>query len=125
MLELGLLPSPSGLQVTYYRSLADQDPNLALAALRLEVDTMLKNLAKGFQVPINNYDSAEIIARKLRDSTAITSRQYEFIRKILTLCDAAIHGLRISQAEVDEILDIAAVLRDAYVAWLSLGFPNN
>jgi hypothetical protein len=35
MLELGLQPSPSGLNIDYYRDIATNDPNLALAGLRL------------------------------------------------------------------------------------------
>ena len=33
MIHLGLRPSPSGLDLSYYRSLAQQDPNIALAGL--------------------------------------------------------------------------------------------
>src|SRR5689334_25159438 len=37
MLNLGLQPSPSGLDMAYYRNLTSQDPNLALAGLRIEL----------------------------------------------------------------------------------------
>lgn len=36
MISLGLRPSPSGLDMSYCRSLANQDPNVALAGLRIE-----------------------------------------------------------------------------------------
>ncbi|MEO0457553.1 MAG: hypothetical protein AAF152_13380 [Cyanobacteria bacterium P01_A01_bin.114] len=45
MLQLGLQPSPSGLNVNYYREIAETEPNLALAGLRLEVDVLARNLA--------------------------------------------------------------------------------
>ena len=45
MLNFGLQPSPTGLEFSHYRILAEQDPNLALAGLRMEVETMLKNLS--------------------------------------------------------------------------------
>ena len=34
MIQLDLRPSPSGLDMSYYRELAKQDPNVALAGLR-------------------------------------------------------------------------------------------
>jgi hypothetical protein len=41
MLSLGLQPSPSGLDMNYYRSLALQDPNISLAGLRIEIDILV------------------------------------------------------------------------------------
>lgn len=124
MLSLGLAPSPSGLEMSYYRTIAEQDPNLAFAGLRMEVETMLKNLAKGFKVEISNRDSAISILQKLKDTASITNRQYDLITKLLKLCNAAIHGLKVTTLDANEIIDVAAVLRDDYVAWLSWGFSD-
>ena len=122
MLSLELSPSPSGLELSYYQSLADQDPNLALAGLRMEVETMLGNLAKGFKVDIVHNKGAIAIARKLREDGAITAKQAELISNIVNLCSAGIHGLPVTAFQVREILDIAEVLRDDYIMWLSWGF---
>ncbi len=124
MLNIGLAPSPSGLELSYYLTIAEQDPNLALAGLRMEVETMLKNLAKGFKIEISSRDSAINILQKLKDKASITSRQHELITKVLNLCNAAIHGLKVATADANEIIDIASVLRDDYVAWLSWGFSD-
>ncbi len=124
MLNLGLNPSPTGLELSHYRILSEQDPNLALAGLRIEVETMLKNLAKGFKVPIAERDSAGIIARKLREKGAITTRQAELIQAVVQLCNAAVHGIKVTSSQAEEILDIAEILRDNYVSWLSWGFPD-
>jgi len=123
-LNLGLTPSSSGLELSHYRRLAEQDPNLALAGFRIETETMLKNLAKGWNVAVSERDSAGFIASKLKERGAITSRQYEFIMIIIKLCNAAIHGQKVTIKQVNELLDIADVLVDQYVAWLSWGFPN-
>ena len=40
MLSLGLQPSPSGLDMNHYRDLAEKDPNIALAGLRMEQSGM-------------------------------------------------------------------------------------
>ncbi len=124
MLNLGLAPSPTGLELSKYRALADQDPVLALAGLRIEVETMLKNLAKGFKVSIKENMGAGSIVRKLHQGGAITSRQADLISEILALANSAVHGQKVSANQAKEILDIAEVLRDDYVRWLSWGFPK-
>ncbi|MBN1384164.1 MAG: hypothetical protein JW983_04690 [Elusimicrobia bacterium] len=124
MLNLGLIPSPSGLALSYYRNLIEQDPNIALAGLRIEVETMLKNLAKGFKIPINKRDSANIIVQKLKNRSSITSRQAELLSYIIKLCNTAVHGIRVSSSQAEEIFKIAEVLRDQYISWLSWGFQN-
>lgn len=122
MINLGLTPSPSGLDLSYYQTLAERDPNLALAGLRIEVETMLKNLAKGYEIEISKLDSANMIVRKLRAKNAITSKQSELASIIIRLCNAAIHGMKVTESQVEEILEIASVLRDQYISWLSWGF---
>jgi len=124
MLNLGLTPIPSGLEIAYYNNLAEQDPNLALASLRFEIEILLKNVAKGFKVEIDKRDSAGIVARKLQEKGAITTHQHELINVIIRLCNSAMHGQRVTQSQVKELLGIFAVLRDYYIAWLSWGFNN-
>ena len=124
MLNLGFSPSPTGLELKNYRNLIEQDPNIALAGLRMELETMLKNIAKGFKVTINKRDGAGTITNKLRDKSAITSRQAKLIDQILKLCNAAIHGLKVSTIQAEEIFKIAETLRDQYISWLSWGFKD-
>lgn len=124
MINLGLAPSPSGLELASYRIVAERDPNLALAGLRMEVELMLRNLAKGWKVDAVPRDSAAIVVRKLRDHGAITSRQADLLTTVLRLCNSAVHGVRVTETDVNEILNMTAVLRDQYVAWLGWGFPD-
>jgi len=124
MLNLGLTPSPSGLDLNYYRILSEQDPILALAGLRIELESMLKNLATGFKVPIAKNDGAGIIAKKLKEKYAITSNQYILIQSILKLSNAAVHGVKVTTKQANEILDLAEILRDQYISWLSWGFEK-
>lgn len=124
MLKLGLAPSASGLEFSKYRVLAEQDPNLALAGIRIEIETMLKNVAKGFNVVIDERDGAGIVAKKLNEKGAITNRQFELIKSIINLCNTAVHGERITKKQAEDVLDIAAVLIDQYILWLSWGFTK-
>lgn len=124
MLNLGFQPSPSGLSLTYYRNLAEEDPNIALAGLRMEVEVLARNLAKGFKVEVKPRDSANTLLRKLHENGAVTIEQFQLAQKIVQLCNAAVHGKTVSREEAESVIDVAKVLADQYVAWLSWGFPD-
>src|SRR5882724_2678609 len=97
MINVGLQPSPSGLDMEYYRALAAQDPNIALAGLRIEIDILAKSLAKGFSLAVDERESGLRLLRHLRDQGAITGSQYELVEKVLRLCNAAVHGTTVSR----------------------------
>src|ERR1700722_14760443 len=86
MIQLGLRPSPSGLDLSYYRDIADRDPILALAGLRIELETWFRNVAQGFQVNTGPHDSMNRVLARLRDAGAITPDQVLLARRVLTLC---------------------------------------
>lgn len=124
LIQLGLRPSPSGLDMSYYRNLAEQDPNVALAGLRIEIDVLARNLAKGFNVSIDDRASGARLLRKLYDAGAITSDQMQLSMKVLRVCNAAVHGTPVSREEADEVISSAEVLADQYLAWLGWGFDD-
>jgi len=61
MITRGLEPSPSNLNMEYYYKILDQDPNIALAGLRIDLEIMLRNLAKGFKIEIQGAYSTNAI----------------------------------------------------------------
>jgi hypothetical protein len=124
MIKLGLRPSPSGLDMGYYRALASQDPNLALAGLRIEIDILARNLAKGFNTQIQERDTGTRLLRKLYDSGAVTAEQMQLGIKVVQLCNAAVHGTPVSREEAESVIDIATVLSEQFLAWLSWGFGD-
>jgi len=126
MLSLGLQPSPSGLDLRYYRALIEQDPNIGLAGLRMELEVLGRNLAKGFNIPLSESEGGAMsIFRKLLDNGAITGLQFQLLKKVIELCNAAIHGERVTKEQAGSILDTMKFLADDYIAWLSWGFPKN
>lgn len=126
LISLGLQPSPSGLDVTYYRNLTKQDPNLALAAIRIEVDIALRNLAAGFAVDANSHDMGQRLARKLRENGALTNEQLQLINKILQITNLAVHGKTlVSIEEANAVIDTVEVLLDQFIYWLSWGFDDD
>lgn len=123
LLERGLEPSPSGLNLKYYEQLISEDPNLGMAALRIDLEKMLRNLARGFKVEIRPTEqSAAGITRALLRANAITQNQFSFLKQVLEICNAAVHGLPITSSDAHTVLDIVKVLRDDFVAWLDWGF---
>ena len=124
MLELGLRPSFSGLDMSYYREFADEDANLALAGLQMEVEVLARNLAQGFQLTVSDGDTAGTLLRRLFDENAITVEQFQLAQKIVQMCNAAVHGRRVTREEANAVIDVAQALADQYVAWLSWGFSD-
>jgi hypothetical protein len=124
MMKLGLRPSPTGLDLAYYRTLAEQDPNIALAGLRMEIDILARNVAKGFKVEIGDRDSGTRLARRLNEAHAISNDQMQLITKIMSVCNAAVHGSPVSREEAEDVIDSAGVLAEQYLSWLSWGFDD-
>ena len=124
MMKLGLRPSPSGLDMDYYRDLANRDPALALAGLRIELDILARNLAKGFEVHYGKFDSGLRLLRLLHQAGAITSDQLELARRVFQPCNSAVHGELVSREAARSVIEIADTLTSQYLAWLSWGFPD-
>ncbi len=124
MITLGLAPSPSGLELDKYKQLAERDPNLALAGLRMELEIMLKNLAKGYKININKRASTTNITKELKEKNAITKNQSDLIHTIINLANAAVHGVKVTKSQANDILQISETLRDQYINWLSWGFTD-
>ncbi len=124
LIQLGLRPSPSGLDMNYYRTFVAQDPNVALAGLRIEIDVLARNLAKGFNVDVDARDTGSRLIRKLYDAGAITAEQMQLTLKVLQLCNAAVHGTPVTREQAEAVIDTFDVLAAQYIAWLSWGFED-
>ena len=124
MIDLGLRPVPSGLDMNYFKEIAEMDPALALAGLRIELEILIRNLAKGWRIDFSPRDSPRRILQRLRDASAVTSDQFELAQQVISLANQAIHGQTVSRSEADEIIDASRALAADYLAWLSWGFED-
>lgn len=124
MVELGLMPSTSGLDLNYYRNLIDQDVKLGLASLRIDLEIILKNLAQGFNVPVPQNAPAFMIAQLLANRGNLTPSQYDLILAIMQICNLAVHGQPITREQALRVLELAPILVNDYISWLSWGFPD-
>jgi hypothetical protein len=124
MKKHGLELSPSNLKIEYYYDLVEKNPNLALVGLRIDLEIMIRNLAKGFHLyQISNQPTQPLI-EKLLNRGAITTNQFKLMKIILNICNAAAHGQEITKAQAIEVLEIAPVLISDYISWLKWGFKN-
>jgi hypothetical protein len=117
-LALGLQPSPSALNFATYRALAAHDPNVALAGLRIELEILLRNMARRFNPDPPAVALATDTLHDLRDSGVLSDDQARLIQRIVNLCTAAVHGAIVAHEQAEMILDAATVIRDAYLRWL-------
>lgn len=105
------------------REILVSDPVLALAALRIEIEKKLKLLCEFFErpakLPISNY--IEI----LREEEILSSEQIIALRKIVSMCNKAIHGSLISEEEASEIVDLAEKLNKTFSVGYSIDFSPN
>ena len=125
MIELGLKPTSSGLDFSYYREIAQSDPTLALAGLRIEIEVLGTNLARGFKLEPKTAEPLTSLLRRLRERGAITAEQADLARRILTICNRAVHGQNVSRAEAFDVIDAASVIAGDFLKWLSWGFDDN
>jgi hypothetical protein len=125
MIKLGLAPMLSGLDIAYYRAKAETDPVLALAGLRIDLETMMRNVALGFKVKLAPSGPIPRLLARLQEAGAITSDQTQLAQKIFNVCNQAMHGRFVSREEAEEVIKAAEVLFGHYLAWLGWGFDDN
>ncbi len=49
----------------------------------------------------------------------------DLARRILGICNRAIHGQNVTREEAIDVIDAAAVLANDFLEWLSWGFDDN
>jgi hypothetical protein len=125
MISLGLQPVSSGLDLSYFRDIARKDPTLALAGLRIEIETLARNLAIGCKLELKGRESPSGLLNRLHSKNLITSAQAELGRKILIICNKAVHGQPVSTEEALEVIKAAGTLFENFLQWLSWGFNDN
>jgi hypothetical protein len=119
MLNRGLSPSPSGFDFSKYRELAEQDPNLALAGLRMEIENILKNYSEGSGGSRCSGESAGVVSRELYERNILSSEQHKLITNIINLCNMAVHGKKVTREQAEDLIDVSLGLVDDYMEWLS------
>lgn len=89
------------------RKLLDSDPVLALAVLRIEIEKSLKSIAKRLDLPVKEKRSITEIIVNLKRKEIFSHEQVLILRKIIQMCNKAVHGAVIYKSEAKEIIFLA------------------
>lgn len=88
--------APQSRHIYAFEAVAGDDPNLALAGLRIEIESRLRDIASSRNISANN-KSAGWLIRELRSHSTLRGEEISAIEDLLPLLNRAAHG-----AEVDE-----------------------
>jgi len=114
----GFLRSPSDYNFSYYRDMAERDPNLALAGLRMELERMLQNLMKVYHIDRPSATAGTVV-HLLYGRQMLTQEESELLASIIKVTNQAVHGQDVSKDAALRVIDSAEVFRDAYLVHMS------
>lgn len=107
-------------------NLVAEDANLALAALRIEIEQILR---LAYQTLIHPDSSAKkgigFLTKKLYKNGTIGDHQREAIHQITKLCNEAVHGGNVSTHEAIKVIDLAVELSRSFSIGYSINFQPN
>lgn len=106
------------------KKLLDSDPVLALASLRIEIERKLSLAVKFFKLATKQENLSDFI-RVLKMKGILYPEQVIALRKIVNMCNKAIHGYAISRDEATEIVNLAEELNQSFAVGYSIDFSKN
>jgi hypothetical protein len=86
-----------------YMEIADRDPNLALAGLRIEIETRLRALADRYGVP--NQRSLQRLVEELRNRGALNDSAVSGLQELIRAGNQAAHGAEVEPRAAQWALD--------------------
>lgn len=107
-------------------NLVEQDPNLSLAALRIEIERILQ---LAYQTLINPETSAKngirFLVKELHEHGAIGEHQRDAIHQITKLCNEAVHGSNVTIHDAIEVINLTTDLSRSFSLGYSINFQPN
>ena len=108
--KAGLLAAPvAKREEPLFVSLAEEDPNLALAALRIEIEKRLRAIAASQGIREDARGLISLI-RGLRKVEAISSQDESVIRDLIGLLNNAVHGAEVDERSAEWAIDVGPEL---------------
>jgi len=101
--KAGLLAPTVDVDVTHqysFLSIAEDDPNLALAGLRIEIEKRLQNIAESRNIQARK-QSVGSLMRILFQEGAITQEEYSVLADMIGLLNSAVHGASVDGRAID------------------------
>jgi hypothetical protein len=103
-----LLAPPPKVKPTYV-TLAREDPNLALAALRLEIEKRLRLAAQKRGLAVDLLSVGPLL-RQLQDLGMITEDEHRVLGDLLSLLNRAVHGADVDSKAADWAVNVGSQL---------------
>jgi hypothetical protein len=101
------LPSPQSRHIYAFEAVTGDDPNLALAGLRIEIESRLRDIASSMNISVSN-KSTRWLTRELRLHRALRDDEISAIEDLLPLLNRAVHGAKVDEGASRWALDIGA-----------------
>lgn len=102
--KAGLLAEPAVEQPAYLAVFED-DPNLALAGLRIEIERCLRGIAEAKQLPVARVSVSRLL-RLLRDHEALSQQDGAVLTDLLGLLNSAVHGAEVDPRAAQWAMDV-------------------
>lgn len=107
-------------------NLLDSDPNLSLAALRIEIEKVLEKATnRFFDIHKGKKVGNRFYLSKLLEEDVISDEQGEALNAIVNMCDKAVHGAQVSKEEAREIIVLTERLNKSFSVGYSINFEAN
>jgi hypothetical protein len=106
------------------RQLLKSDPNLALAALRIEIERVITTAVTQIDANFNPKSLRDSI-HKLYQSQVLSEEQQDAFQTICNSANKAVHGADVSKAEAEEIIGLAERLNNSFSLGYSINFKPN
>lgn len=106
--KAGLLAPSSTVKVApeySFQVIADDDPNLALAGLRIEIEKLLLQLAKSKGVEVQRA-SVERLMKLLAEQGVLAQEEYDVLADMIGLLNSAVHGASVDRRAVDWAMEV-------------------
>src|SRR5207247_11447021 len=101
---VGLLepaPAPDAL----YAAIVQEDPNLALAGLRIEIEKRLRAIAREREIDAERKGVGQLMTELARVG-ALSEKEASVLRELNALLNQAVHGARVDQEAVDWAMNV-------------------
>jgi len=119
----GLMASQSGYDFGYYQDIAQRDPNLALAGIRMELERMFYNMLvlNGEDVDRRRFSAGQYLGI-LRSREIIPPSLHNLLAQTIEVGNAAIHVADIDKDMSLRVINSLEVFMSFYLDWIQSNY---
>lgn len=110
--EVGLLAESDEAPEYSFQVIADHDPNLALAGLRIEIENRLVKIANSVNIDTKR-SSVGRLMNILAKENLISSQERSVLADIVGILNSAVHGAKVDDRSADWAMEVGPKLLKA------------